>query len=94
MVGAQRTVIAHRAKGLTLFLMVGLGAYMEVNLADAVRFHRAHGKPLTQLEDNQGSLDFWVVDSNWFSTAANGCTLPFRYGEFPVCPCPAESAAM
>jgi len=66
--------------------MVGLGAYMEVNLADALKFHRAQRKPLTQLEDKQGLLDFWVVDSNWFSTAANGCSLPFRYGEFPGLP--------
>src|SRR6266850_231674 len=85
---AQRTVISHRANGFDIVLMVGLGAYMEVNVADVVRFHLAHGKPLTQLEDNQGSLDFWVVDSNWFSTAANGCTLPFRYGEFPGLPVP------
>ena len=83
---AQRAIIAHRSKGFDLVLMVGVGAYMEVNIADAVRFHRAHGKPLTQLEDNQGSLDFWVVDSSWFSTAASGCTLPFRYGEFPGLP--------
>jgi hypothetical protein len=61
---------------------------MEVNVAEAVRFHRSHRKPLTQLEDKQGLLDFWVVDSNWFSSAATGCSLPFRYGEFPGLPVP------
>lgn len=85
---AQRTVLAHRAKGFDTVLVVGLGSYMEVNVAEAVRFHRAHQKPLTQLENSDGLLDFWVVDSNWFSSAATGCTLPFRYGEFPGLPVP------
>jgi carbonic anhydrase/acetyltransferase-like protein (isoleucine patch superfamily) len=68
--------------------MMGLGAYMEPNVADALEFHRAQGTPLTQLEDNQGPLDFWLVDAHWFRTAASGCTLPFRYGEFPGLPRP------
>jgi hypothetical protein len=68
--------------------MMGLGAYVEVNVADALEFHRRQGTPLTQLEDSQGSREFWIVDSHWFRTAATGCTLPFRYGEFPGLPRP------
>jgi len=85
---AQQTVREQSNQGIETVVMIGLGAYMELNLADALQFHRNAGTPLTQLEDNQGPLDFWIVDSNWFSTAATGCTLPFRYGEFPGLPVP------
>jgi hypothetical protein len=85
---AQQTVREQGAQGIETVLMIGLGAYMELNVADALEFHRAQGMPLTQLEDNDGPLDFWIVDSHWFRTVATGCTLPFRYGEFPGLPIP------
>ena len=85
---AQRMMIDQARQGIETVLMIGLGAYMELDIAKAVKFHRAKGTPLTQLEDAQGPLDFWVVDSKWFNTAATGCTLPFRYGEFPGLPVP------
>jgi carbonic anhydrase/acetyltransferase-like protein (isoleucine patch superfamily) len=85
---AQRKMREQGVQGIETVLMIGLGAYMELDVAKAVKFHRAKGTPLTQLEDIQGPLDFWVVDSKWFNTAANGCTLPFRYGEFPGLPIP------
>jgi hypothetical protein len=83
---AQQTVREHGAQGIETVLMMGLGAYAEVNVADALEFHRTQGTPLTQLEDSQGPLDSWIVDSHWFRTAATGCSLPFRYGEFPGLP--------
>lgn len=85
---AQRTVREQSAQGIDTILLIGLGAYMELNVADVLQFHRDQGTPLTQLEDSQGALDCWIVDSNWFSTTATGCTLPFRYGEFPGLPVP------
>lgn len=85
---AQHTLREQGAQGIETVLMMGLGAYMELNVSDALDFHRAQGTPLTQLEDSQGPLDFWMVDSHWFRTAATGCTLPFRYGEFPGLPTP------
>ena len=87
---AQQTLREHGARGMDTVLMVGLGAYVECNVAEALRFHLSTGAALTQLEDKQGALDFWVVDSKWFRTAAAGCSLPFRYGEFPGLPvaCP------
>ncbi len=85
---AQRTMSEQGRQGIETVLMIGLGAYMELDVAQAVKFHRAKGTPLTQLEDIQGPLDFWVVDSKWFNTAATGCSLPFRYGEFPGLPVP------
>ena len=87
---AQRTLRAQSAQGIDTVLMIGLGAYTELNVPEALEFHRTRGVPLTQLEDTQGPLDVWIVDAKWFTTAASGCTLPFRYGEFPGLPisCP------
>lgn len=83
---AQQTLREHGTRGMDTVLMVGLGAYVECNVADALKFHISRGASLTQIEDDQGALDFWVVDSKWFRTAATGCSLPFRYGEFPGLP--------
>ena len=85
---AQRTLREQSTQGIETVLVIGLGAYIELNVPEALAFHRTKGIPLTQLEDTQGPLDFWIVDSNWFSVAATGCTLPFRYGEFPGLPIP------
>jgi hypothetical protein len=86
---AQRKVAEQKGQGISSVIVIGLGAYMEVNVPSAVKFHLAHGTPLTQLEDSDGNtLDFWIVDTEWFRTAATGCTFPFRYGEFPGLPVP------
>jgi len=72
--------------------MIGLNAYIEWDIAELLTFHRSHGMPLTQLHDTEGPLEVWAVEAEWFSTAALGCALPFRYGEFPGLPvsCPME----
>jgi len=88
---AQRKVAEQKAQGISSVIVIGLGAYIEVNVPSAVKFHLAHGTPLTQLEDCDGNaLDFWIVDTEWFRTAATGCTFPFRYGEFPGLPVPCK----
>jgi hypothetical protein len=83
---AQQLVRKQCSEGIKTVLMIGLGAYVEWNVVQALRYHNQHRKPLTQLEDGIGALDLWIVNSKWFSTAALGCTLPFRYGEFPGLP--------
>jgi len=87
---AQQTLREHATRGMDTVVMIGLGAYLEWNVADTLKAHFSTGAPLTQLEDSEGSLDFWMVESKWFRTAATGCKLPFRYGEFPGLPmsCP------
>jgi hypothetical protein len=85
---AQQLVKKQCNEGIKTVLVIGLGAYVEWNVAQALKCHDQHGKPLTQLEDVIGPLDLWIVNSQWFSTAAIGCTLPFRYGEFPGLPVP------
>lgn len=83
---AQREVLRLKAQGSQTVLMIGVSAYVEWQVEELLRFHFAHGMPLTQVHDAQGPLEIWAVNSKWFSTAAVGCTLPFRYGEFPGLP--------
>jgi hypothetical protein len=85
---AQQLVQRQCSQGIKTALMIGLGAYVQWNVVQALKCHKEHGRPLTQLEDATGPLDLWIVNSQWFSTAALGCTLPFRYGEFPGLPVP------
>jgi hypothetical protein len=85
---AQRTLREHAARGIDIVFMVGVGAYVELDVVDALKFHIASGTPLTQLENSIGALDCWIVDTRWFCSAASGCSLPFRYGEFPGLPVP------
>jgi hypothetical protein len=85
---AQRRVLRQHSQGIETVVIIGLNAYMEFDLASAIDFHRFRGGALTQLEDGDGALDCWIVDTHWFVNAATGCALPFRYGEFPGLPIP------
>jgi hypothetical protein len=89
---ARRILKEQSAQGIETVFMIALGAYTEPNVPAALEFHRTRGIPLTQLEDTQGPLDFWIVNAKWFTTAATGCTLPFHYGEFPGLPIPCPMA--
>jgi NDP-sugar pyrophosphorylase family protein len=48
-------------------LLIGLGAYVEFDFADVLRFHSEKGKPVTRIHDQQGPLDFWLLQ-----VASNG----------------------
>ena len=85
---ARQILKEQSAQGIETVLLIALGAYTEPNLPAALEFHRTRGIPLTQFEDTQGPLDFWIVDAKWFITAGTGCTLPFQYAEFPGLPIP------
>jgi hypothetical protein len=85
---AQQEVIRQNAQGVETVLMIGVHAYIEWEVQHFLDFHRSNGAPLTQLENAQGPLDLWAVEAEWFGSAAIGCSLPFRYGEFPGLPVP------
>jgi carbonic anhydrase/acetyltransferase-like protein (isoleucine patch superfamily) len=87
---AQQTLREHAARGFDTVFVIGVGAYLEFDVIDALKFHFTNGTPLTQLENASAPLDCWIVDSKWFRTAATDCTLPFRYGEFPGLPVPCQ----
>jgi hypothetical protein len=53
----------HTNQDAELVLFAELGAYVEFNLVDAVRFHRMKGRAVTAICDNSGSLGYWVVEA-------------------------------
>jgi len=53
--------------GTNTLVLIRLGAYVEYDLDDLLQFHRAKSKSVTRVYDNDGPLDFWVVDAARFS---------------------------
>jgi len=51
-----------RHRGLDPVLIIRAGAYIECDLDDLVRFHYRGGEAVTCICDDQGALDFWVVN--------------------------------
>jgi len=43
-------------------LLVRLGAYVELDVADLLQFHRDQGKRLTRAWTDQGKLEWWAID--------------------------------
>jgi anti-anti-sigma factor len=50
--------------GIQNVLLMGLGAYVEVDFTDLLEFHREMGKPHTHARDNNGPLDLSVLDTS------------------------------
>jgi acetyltransferase-like isoleucine patch superfamily enzyme len=48
---------------LGTLLLVGVGPYVELDLADFLRFHREASSPMTQVYDRHGALDWVAVDA-------------------------------
>jgi hypothetical protein len=67
----------HAAWGVDEVIVMGLGAYVEFDLAEALQSHRARRSFLTQLQHDQQPLDFWIVDAAAIRMQACDCTLPF-----------------
>ncbi len=74
---ATRTLQEHAAQGAEEVLVLGLGAYAECDVAEALQFHRAKRNFLTQLQHSQQPLDFWIVNGPAIRLSACDCTLPF-----------------
>ena len=60
---AERTLKKEAQRGVDTFLIAELGAYVELDLQDALRFHKAKGQPITCIHDSHGPLCFWLVDA-------------------------------
>ncbi|MGA9208110.1 MAG: hypothetical protein WB347_09945 [Terriglobales bacterium] len=74
---ATRTLQEHAAQGAEEVLVIGLGAYTECDVAEALQFHRTKRNFLTQLQHSQQPLDFWIVNAAAIRLSACDCTLPF-----------------
>ena len=61
---AREQLLDQRHRGLDSVLIIRTGAYIECDLDDLVRFHHRSGEAVTGVGDDQGALDFWVVNSH------------------------------
>ena len=48
--------------GVQSIIVIRLRAYMDFNLEDILQCHREQRFPATQIADQHGNLDFWVLD--------------------------------
>jgi len=56
-------IFGHYVKnGVETVLLARLGAYIEFDLVDLIRFHWEKRLPSTRIIDHEGPLDFWALD--------------------------------
>ncbi len=60
---AERTLKKDAQHGIDTVLIAELGAYVELDLIGALRFHNAKKQPITCLHDSYGALSYWLVDA-------------------------------
>ncbi len=82
--GATQILKSYKERGVDTTLFVRVGAYTELDLADAFQFHRDQREAVTRAFDPQGPLDLWIVDSSLYVDGEEiVCTLkdaePARY---------------
>lgn len=63
---AAQQLLAFEAKGLEYALILRVGPYVECDLAVLAGWHRGRGEMISRVYDNQGALDFWILDLNRF----------------------------
>ena len=72
----QRALLKNVQRGIETVLIAELGAYVELDPAAALQFHRAKAQPITPIHDGLGSLSYWIVDAASALSSANGFSLP------------------
>lgn len=60
---AERTLKTDVQHGIDTILIAELGAYVELDLIGALKFHNAKRQPITCLHDTHGALSYWIVDA-------------------------------
>ena len=60
--GAMKALTEHKESGTDAVLILGLGAYVEFDPADALQFHREKSAGAVRGFDESGPLNLWVVD--------------------------------
>lgn len=73
-----RSLKKHAQRGIDTILIAELGAYVELDIHGALKFHRANGQPVTPLHDSQGPLSYWIVD---IARLTSGRDFPLALGE-------------
>jgi hypothetical protein len=62
---------AQHESGTETTIVVRMGAYVELDPSDALRFHREQRQPATRAQDVEGPLDIWVVETAHFAAGDN-----------------------
>lgn len=72
----RRTLLRDLQQGIDTVLIADLGAYVEIDLPSALRFHRAKNQRITPIHDSQGPLSYWIVDAARFLSDGHGSLPP------------------
>ncbi len=59
---ATQQLLTYKDGGAEAVLLVRASAYMDLDLKDALQFHRQQGQAVTRAVDQEGVLDLWIVD--------------------------------
>jgi NDP-sugar pyrophosphorylase family protein len=59
---ATEQLLASKDSGAKAIVVVCANAYIDLDLKDALQFHRVQGQAVTRAFDQEGPLDLWVVD--------------------------------
>lgn len=60
--GVTQVLNSYKERGVETTFIVRMGPYAELDLADALQFHNEQCEAVTQVFDEQGSLDIWILD--------------------------------
>ncbi len=58
----SQELITGRQSEVDAILIVSAGAYVDLDLRDALQYHRDRGRVATRVFDKQGPLDLWIAD--------------------------------
>ncbi len=61
--GVTQILNSYKERGVKTAFIIRMGPYAELDLADALQFHQEQHEAVTQVFDEQGSLDIWILDT-------------------------------
>jgi hypothetical protein len=76
------TVARYLSYGLKTLLLMRVGNYVELDIADLLRFHREGSRPVSQVHDRQGPLDCFAIEAKSLrdkKSLSEGMTTCSRY---------------
>jgi hypothetical protein len=81
---ATEQLLTSKASGAKAIVVVRANAYIDLDLKDALQFHREQGHVVTRAFDQEGPLDLWVVDPSGIQLGADNLSAlsaasPARY---------------
>ena len=69
---ALQMLLSAKARGVDAVVLVRLGGYVDINLVEALQFHRDSAETVTRVcDDEYGPLDLWIVDPASFTEGDN-----------------------